>query len=71
MGLAPSINGSKELKAFHAGEVPYVFGNFKMFSIDVTQEDLTFSQLMMEIWTILQKLEIQRLKVNWIGQNIQ
>ena len=63
----PSINGSKELKAFHAGEVPYVFGNFKMFSIDVTQEDLVFSQLMMEIWTNFAKTGNPKIegKLDW------
>ena len=63
----PSINGSKELKAFHAAEVPYVFGNFKMFSIDVTQEDLVFSQLMMEIWTNFAKTGNPKIegKLDW------
>jgi len=47
----PSVNGSKDLKAFHAAEVPYVFGDFGMFKIDVSKEDLIFSQLMMDMWT--------------------
>jgi para-nitrobenzyl esterase len=47
----PSVSGSKDLKAFHAAEVPYVFGDFDMFNIDVSEEDLIFSQLMMDMWT--------------------
>ena len=31
--------------------MPYVFGDFGMFKIDVSKEDLIFSQLMMDMWT--------------------
>ena len=51
----PSINGSKEFKAFHAAEVPYIFGNFDVFDIDVSVKDLNFSKVMMEIWTSFAK----------------
>ena len=47
----PTINGSKNLKAFHAAEVPYVFGQFDMFNMDVSSDDNIFSELMMTIWT--------------------
>ena len=62
----PSINGSKEYKAFHAAEVPYIFGNFDVFDIDVTNKDLNFSKLMMEIWTSFAKDGIPSLgKEKW------
>ena len=63
----PSINGSKDLKAFHAGEVPYVFGDFKMFNIDVSEDDLIFSQLMMDMWTNFAKTgnPVPDGKFNW------
>ena len=51
----PSINGSKEYGAFHAAEVPYIFGNFDVFNIDLSERDLKFSQVMMEIWTSFAK----------------
>jgi para-nitrobenzyl esterase len=51
----PSINGSKEYRAFHAAEVPYIFGNFDVFDIDVSDRDLNFSKVMMEIWTSFAK----------------
>ena len=51
----PSINGSKDFKAFHAAEVPYIFGNFDVFDIDVSVKDLNFSKIMMEIWTSFAK----------------
>lgn len=47
----PTINGSKEYRAFHAAEVPYIFGNFDVFDIDVSERDYEFSNVMMEIWT--------------------
>ena len=62
----PSINGSKEYKAFHAAEVPYIFGNFDVFDINVTEKDLNFSKLMMEIWTSFAKDGIPSLgKEEW------
>ena len=47
----PSINGSKEYRAFHAAEVPYLFGQFDMFDLDQKEEDLEFSLQMIEMWT--------------------
>ena len=51
----PSINGSKEYRAFHAAEVPYIFGNFDVFNIDLSERDREFSKVMMEIWTSFAK----------------
>ena len=49
----PSIQGDTGLKAFHAAEIPYVFGNLGsfIFKIDDLPEDRRFSTLMMRIWT--------------------
>ena len=49
----PSIQGDTGLKAFHAAEIPYVFGNLGsfIFNIDDLPEDRRFSTLMMQIWT--------------------
>jgi len=47
----PKVNGTKEFKAFHAAEVPYVFGGMDMFDIDLTEQDRDFSNTMMDIWT--------------------
>ena len=47
----PKVNGTKEFKAFHAAEVPYVFGGMDMFDIDLTEQDWEFSNTMMDIWT--------------------
>lgn len=47
----PTVNGSKALKAFHAAEVPYVFGTMDFFDIEDSKEDREFSNLMIEIWT--------------------
>ena len=51
----PSINGSKQYRAFHAAEVPYIFGNFDVFDIDLSERDRKFSKVMMEIWTSFAK----------------
>jgi para-nitrobenzyl esterase len=51
----PTINGTKELKAFHAAEVPYVFGKMNMFNIDTSEEDTRLSNTMMDIWTSFAK----------------
>lgn len=51
----PTINGTKELKAFHAAEVPYVFGKMNMFNIDTSEEDTRLSNAMMDIWTSFAK----------------
>ena len=47
----PKVNGTKEFKAFHAAEVPYVFGGMDMFDIDLTEQDREFSNTMIDIWT--------------------
>lgn len=47
----PSIKGSRQYGAFHAAEIPYVFGNLDTFDIDITPQDEEFSNLMMDIWT--------------------
>ena len=49
----PSIQGDTRLKAFHAAETPYIFGNLGLFNfkIDDLPEDRRFSTLMMRIWT--------------------
>ena len=47
----PTVNSSKKFKAFHAAEVPYVFGRFDMFGIEATEEDYVFSNTMMDMWT--------------------
>ncbi|NKB99586.1 MAG: carboxylesterase family protein [Pseudomonadales bacterium] len=47
----PVINGSDAYGAFHAAEIPYVFGNWSMFGIDVTPEDEAFSATMRKMWT--------------------
>ena len=47
----PIINGTTKFKAFHAAEVPYVFGGMDAFNIDFTEEDIVLSNTMMDIWT--------------------
>jgi para-nitrobenzyl esterase len=47
----PKINGSRKLKAFHAAEVPYIFGGVDNFDIDFNEEDVTLSNNMIDIWT--------------------
>ena len=47
----PSIKGSRKYGAFHAAEIPYVFGNLNTFDIDITPQDQAFSNLMMDVWT--------------------
>jgi para-nitrobenzyl esterase len=47
----PLVNGTTEYRAFHAAEVPYVFGQFDMFQIDISERDLDFSKKMIKIWT--------------------
>ena len=47
----PMINGSDEYGAFHAAEIPYVFGNLAMFEIEDNAEERAFSDTMMTIWT--------------------
>ena len=51
----PSIDGSREFRAFHAAEVPYIFGNFDVFDIDLSERDQKFSKVMMKIWTSFAK----------------
>lgn len=47
----PVIDGSDQYGAFHAAEVPYVFGDLSVFGIDVTERELDFSETMMTLWT--------------------
>lgn len=47
----PVINGSDRLGAFHAAEIPYVFGRLDAFGIEPSAEDYAFADLMMTIWT--------------------
>ena len=53
MELASVDGGRYGLKAFHAAEIPYVFGDLGsfIFKIDDLPEDRRFSTLMMQIWT--------------------
>ncbi|MBT3624257.1 MAG: carboxylesterase family protein [Gammaproteobacteria bacterium] len=48
---SPIIDGSDQYGAFHAAEVPYVFGDLSIFNMMPRQEDREFSELMMTIWT--------------------
>ena len=47
----PIIDGSDQYGAFHAAEVPYVFGDLSNFNMTARPEDRKFSELMMMIWT--------------------
>tara|TARA_B100000212_G_scaffold327891_1_gene291612 strand:- start:901 stop:1611 length:711 start_codon:yes stop_codon:yes gene_type:complete len=47
----PIIDGSTKYRAFHAAEVPYVFGTLDRFDIDARDKDIEFSEKMMKIWT--------------------
>ena len=47
----PLIDGSDQYGAFHAAEIPYVFGDLTTFNLTVRPEDRRFSELMMTIWT--------------------
>ena len=47
----PMVEGSDRYGAFHAAEIPYVFGDLSMFDIDVTDGELAFSETMMTLWT--------------------
>ena len=47
----PIVNGSDEYGSFHAAEIPYVFNDFAMFDIDVSDREEAFSETMMTIWT--------------------
>jgi para-nitrobenzyl esterase len=47
----PIINGSDEYGAFHAAEIPYVFGNLSVFDIDLSEREEAFAEIMMTIWS--------------------
>ena len=47
----PMIDGSDAYGAFHAAEVPFVFGDLSTFNITQRPKDRAFSELMMSIWT--------------------
>ncbi len=47
----PVIDGSDQYGAFHAAEIPYVFGDLGMFDIEPSADESAFSDLMMTIWT--------------------
>ena len=47
----PVIDGSDQYGAFHAAEIPYVFGDLGMFDIEPSADESAFSDLMMAIWT--------------------
>jgi para-nitrobenzyl esterase len=53
---APTINGDQSRGAFHAADVPYVFGNLGTndpfnFVIDETDVEVAFSRLIATMWT--------------------
>ena len=48
---APIVDGSDKYGAFHAAEVPFVFGDLSSFNMTSRPEDELFSDLMMTIWT--------------------
>ena len=48
---APVVGGSDKYGAFHAAEVPFVFGDLSAFNMTSRPEDEVFSDLMMTIWT--------------------
>ena len=48
---APIVDGSHKYGAFHAAEVPFVFGDLSGFNMTSRPEDELFSDLMMTIWT--------------------
>lgn len=47
----PVIDGSDQYGAFHAAEIPYVFGNLAMFDIEANPRDIAFADKMQTIWT--------------------
>lgn len=51
----PTIEGSDKYGAFHAAEIPYVFGNTTIFNIDDSAKERAFSETMMTLWTSFAK----------------
>ena len=47
---APPVEGSETYKAFHAGEIGYVFGNVDLFGAVPTEADYAFSDKISDIW---------------------
>jgi para-nitrobenzyl esterase len=47
----PVIDGSDQFGAFHAAEIPYVFGNLATFDIEANPRDIAFADKMQTIWT--------------------
>ena len=47
----PPVENSDQYRAFHAGEIGYVFGNLDLFGAVPTDEDRALSELMSSIWT--------------------
>jgi len=50
-----TIEGSDKYGAFHAAEIPYVFGNTTVFNIDDSTKERDFSETMMTLWTSFAK----------------
>lgn len=48
---SPPIENSEHFRAFHAGEIGYVFGNVDLFGAVPTAEDHMFSDYMARVWT--------------------
>ncbi len=47
----PVIDGSDKYGAFHAAEIPYVFGDLAMFDIETNEREAAFVDKMQTIWT--------------------
>ena len=46
----PPLENKEQLRAFHAAEIGYVFGDLELFGAKPTDEDLALSDLMANIW---------------------
>ncbi len=68
----PMVNGSDQYGSFHAAEIPYVFNDFAMFDIDVSDREEAFSETMMNIWTNFAKKSNPSSKgvVDWPAYNL-
>ena len=66
------VNGSDEYGSFHAAEIAYVFNDFAMFDIDVSDREEAFSETMMTIWTNFAKKSNPSSKgvVDWPAYNV-
>lgn len=47
----PPVENREQYRAFHAGEIGYVFGNLDLFDAVPTDDDRALSELMANIWT--------------------